>query len=245
MLPGPVRVSRYQLLDRIGIGGMAEVHLARAVGPGGFEKLVVVKRLLPALALEKDYVAGFVDEGRIAASFSHANVVSAFDFGEADGAYFIAMEFIEGKNLSAFLDALDRANEKIPPAMAVYIGAEICRGLDHAHSRTDSGGTPLRIVHRDVSPQNVLLSYDGDVKVLDFGIATSSGRASHTAPGIVKGKLRYMSPEQVLGRTVDLRTDLYAAAAVLHEMLHGRRHFPPDLEGVELVQWISRAEFSR
>ncbi|HVO29144.1 MAG TPA: serine/threonine-protein kinase, partial [bacterium] len=232
-MPPTDRLGRYQLLDRIGAGGMAEVHLARVVGAAGFEKLVVVKRLLPTLAAEKDYVKGFVDEGRIAASFSHANVVSTFDFGESDGSYFIAMEFVEGKNLRAILDALEANGERMPLPIALYLAAEACRGLDHAHTRTDAAGNPLSIVHRDVSPQNVVVSYDGDVKVLDFGIATSATRETRTAPGIVKGKLRYIAPEQVTGGTVDGRADLFAVGAMLHEILHGRRTLP-DLDSAEI-----------
>lgn len=238
----PLTVGKYQLLDRIGSGGMAEVHLARVSGAAGFEKLVVVKRLLPALSEEKDYVAQFVDEARLAAAFSHANIVSTFDFGEADGNYFIAMEYVEGKNLRRVQDVLERRGKKLPAPAAIHIIAETCRGLDYAHSRKDSAGNPLNVVHRDVSPQNVVVSYGGDVKILDFGIAKSSAREFKTQAGIVKGKLRYMSPEQVAGDPIDGRSDQFAAAVILWELFFGKR-WMPDMPDIELVHWVKKGEF--
>jgi serine/threonine protein kinase len=240
----PVQVGKYQLLDRIGAGGMAEVHLARVVGAAGFEKLVVVKRLLPALAEEKDYVSQFIDEARLAATFSHANIVSTFDFGEADGSYYIAMEYVEGKNLRRVQDVLERRGKRLPEPAAVFVVSELCRGLEYAHTRKDSQGNPMRVVHRDVSPQNVVVSYGGDVKVLDFGIAKSSAREFQTAAGIVKGKLRYMSPEQVMGEAIDGRSDLFAAGVILWELTYGKRPMP-DLPDTELVQWVRKGEFTR
>ena len=223
---------------------MAEIHLARVTGAAGFEKLVVVKRLLPDLAEEKEFVAQFVDEARLAATFSHGNIVTTFDFGESDGNYFIAMEYVEGKNLRRIADALEKRGKKLPEAAAVHIIAEACRGLDYAHQRKDNSGRVLGIVHRDVSPQNLVVSYSGDVKVLDFGIAKSAAREYHTAAGIVKGKLRYMAPEQVTGEPIDGRADLFAAAVVLWELLYGRRVMP-DMPDTELVEWVARGEFVR
>ena len=237
-----LQVGKYQLLDRIGSGGMAEIHLARVTGAAGFEKLVVVKRLLPDLAEEKEFVAQFIDEARLAATFSHANIVTTFDFGEADGNYYIAMEYVEGKNLRRIADSLEKRGKKIPEPAAVHIIAEACRGLDYAHQRKDSQGRVMGVVHRDVSPQNIVVSYSGDVKVLDFGIAKSAAREFHTAAGIVKGKLRYMAPEQVTGDPIDGRADLFAAAVVLWELLYGRRVMP-DLPDTDLVEWVQKGEF--
>ncbi len=239
-----VQVGKYQLLDRIGTGGMAEVHLARVVGAAGFEKLVVVKRLLPALAEEQDYVTQFIDEARLAAAFSHANIVSTFDFGEADGSYFIAMEYVEGKNLRRLQDVLARRARSLPEPVAIHIASELCRGLEYAHTAKDKDGKPLSVVHRDVSPQNVVVSYAGDVKVLDFGIAKSSAKEFKTTAGIVKGKLRYMSPEQVMNEPIDGRSDLFAAGVILWELVFGKRPMP-ELPDTELVEWVRLGEFMR
>lgn len=238
----PIQVGKYQLLDRIGTGGMAEVHLARVLGAAGFEKLVVVKRLLPALAEEEDYVTQFVDEARLAATFSHANIVSTFDFGEADGSYYIAMEYVEGKNLRRIQDVLARRGKHIPESVAIHIASEVCRGLEYAHTRRDASGNGLNVVHRDISPQNVVVSYGGDVKVLDFGIAKSNAREFRTQAGIVKGKLRYMAPEQVANEPIDGRADLFAAGVMLWELLYGKRPMP-ELPDTELVEWVRLGKF--
>lgn len=238
-------MGKYELLEPIGLGGVGEIHLARAVGVEGFEKFLVVKRLLPDLSEEKDYVSQFIDEARLAAGFSHANIVSVFDFGRTDeGDYFIAMEYVEGKNLRRIATLLAERKRAFPIPVALHITAEVCRGLDYAHNRRDPSGKPMSIVHRDVSPQNVIVSYEGDVKLLDFGIATSTTRAFRTSAGVIKGKLRYMAPEQVLGAKLDGRADLFGAGVILWELLFGTRPMP-DATDTELVEWVPGARFER
>jgi len=228
--------GRYTLLERIGVGGMAEIFRASTHGPGDFEMEVCIKRILPHCSEDPTFVAMFVDEARVVARLRHANIVQILDFNEVDGTYYIAMVLIEGSDLRKLLRALAQRGERLDPARAALIAAEICRGLHYAHTRRDQG-RPMGIVHRDVSPHNVLLSFAGEVKVSDFGIAKATTRSSRTGTGHVKGKLAYMSPEQATGSTVDARTDQFATGLVLFEMLGGRRAYQGDAD-VEVLQQV-------
>ena len=211
----------------IGQGGMAEVFEARLEGPQQFSRPCVVKRLRPELLALPDQVTHFLEEARLMAQLQHPNLVQVFDLGEADGQYFIAMERVDGPALSRLLEVLHRAGERLPIEIAVYIAARVAEGLHFAHELIDSTThKPLQIVHRDVSPQNILLGLGGDVKLADFGIAKAE--LEHRPPtqlGIAKGKPAYMSPEQARAQPVDRRTDLYALGVVLWEMLTGAALF--------------------
>lgn len=220
-------IGRYRLCFELASGGMAAVFLARTSGPSDFEKLVALKTIHPHLAKDQSYVDMFLDEARIAAQIDHANVCNVFDFGEMDGTYFIAMEYLLGESLSRVIKdyrKCDEAGEFNWPAIAARIIADACEGLHCAHERTGPGGTPLDIVHRDISPQNLFVTYDGVVKVVDFGIASAQNRIHSTATGDLKGKVAYMAPEQITD-TVDRRADVWALGVVLWEMLTRRRLF--------------------
>ncbi|RVU42334.1 PEGA domain-containing protein [Lujinxingia sediminis] len=236
------KLGRYELTRRLAKGGMGEIYLARARGAGGFEKRVIIKTILPHLAEEEEFVTKFLDEGRIVVQLTHGNIVPVFDMGEQDGEYFIAMEYVEGLDLREVLKRLEARGEHLPVEHALHIAAEICKGLGYAHRKTDEQGRPLAIVHRDVSPSNVLISREGEIKIIDFGIARAAGRLSQTANGRIQGKCCYMSPEQTRGQSLDHRSDIFACGVVLYEMLTGRRPFEgrTDLESLELVR---RCEF--
>ena len=215
----------YVLQDRIAQGGMAEVLLAKRRGAEGFEKIVAIKRILPELSASRDFVSMFINEAKIAARLSHPNIVQIFDFGRLDDYYFIAMEYVHGVNLRELLTRSAERKVPLTSTIAASIAAHACAGLDHAHGMTDDGGRPLQIIHRDVSPQNVLVSYEGEVKVVDFGIAKAIAENPGVTGGVVKGKLSYLSPEQLTGATLDPRCDVFAMGAVLYELLAGKKLF--------------------
>src|SRR5579859_624404 len=198
----------YRLQRRLARGGMAEVFLARHIGVEGFERRVAIKRILPHLSDSEGFRSMFLDEARLAAQLSHPNVVHIYDFGRAGDYDFIAMEFVDGVDIGQLI----RRGRKhpVPFELAARILSDVCGALHYAHRITDAGGRPLNLVHRDVSPQNVLVSYDGVVKLVDFGIAKAAFAAGRTRPGVVKGKYAYMSPEQVEGRALDGRSDLFS-----------------------------------
>ncbi|MBZ4422839.1 protein kinase [Myxococcus sp. RHSTA-1-4] len=225
--------GRYELQARIGRGGMAETWRARLMGAAGVTKPVLIKKVLPEFANDEAFISMFISEARISATLSHGSIAQVFDFGRVDGEYFLAMEYVEGQPLHRILKRALRAELTcLPTPMATYIAMEMCRGLHYAHTRTDEKGAPLGIVHRDISPDNVLISYEGQVKIVDFGIAKArSLRSFDTAPGVVKGKYLFFSPEQARGETVDARTDVWATGVVLFNMLCGRL----PLEGPEYV----------
>ena len=230
----PKRIGRYELCFELASGGMASVYLARAEGAPGFQKLVALKRIHPHLASEKDYVEMFLDEARIASRITHANVCSVFDFGEADGEYYIAMEYLVGEPLSrvhrrVVANADQRSSNLLPARMARVI-ASACEGLHAAHEQKDSKGELLRVVHRDVSAENLFVTYDGVVQVVDFGIAHARQRVHHTSAGQVKGTFPYMAPEQMTAAVVDRRVDVWALGAVLWELLTLRRLFLRDTD---------------
>jgi serine/threonine-protein kinase len=217
--------GRYQLLKKLATGGMAEIYLARQRGPEGFEKLLVVKRILPHLAENEDFISMFLDEARIAARLNHPNVVQIFDLGAQDDSFFIAMEYIHGEDVRRVWKQAEKQGRPIPTALICRIIIEACAGLDYAHKKVDASGRPLNIVHRDISPQNILVSFEGAVKIVDFGIAKAADQATVTRSGVLKGKYSYMSPEQASGQPIDCRTDIFALGVVLYELLTGTRLF--------------------
>ena len=226
------KVGPYVIESRLAAGGMAEVFIAQRHGLHGFSKRVALKRILPQYGSDPDFQAMFVDEAHIASSLSHPNIVQVFDFGELDGDLFLAMELVEGSNVNAVLRAASALKTEVPLDVALYIAGETARALAYAHAASDEQGRSLGVVHRDVSPANVLLTKTGHVKLTDFGIATAAIRSRHTETGHVRGKLGYMSPAQVLGRDVDGRSDVFTLATVLAELLIQRPLFGtgPDLD---------------
>jgi hypothetical protein len=225
MAEGELRLGKYQILKRLATGGMAEIFLARASGLPGFQRMVVIKRILPVLACKTDFLEMFLNEARIAATLQHPNVVQTYDVGVADGDYFIAMEYLHGEDVRALQAALHRNQERLPLEHALQIVIGVCAGLHYAHEKLGFDGQPLAIVHRDVSPQNVIVTFDGAVKLLDFGVAKAAISAHDTLRGVVKGKISYMSPEQCRGAPFDRRSDLFSLGIVLYELTLGRRLF--------------------
>ncbi len=230
--------QKYTIIEKIDAGGMAEVWKGKASSLRGFEKMVAIKRVLPNLAKNKKFISMFLDEARLSLHLNHANVVQTFDIGVSDSSYFIVMEWVDGVNLKAVLEAGRERGWRLPKEQAVFVAIEICKGLSHAHARKDPDGRPLHIVHRDISPPNVLLSREGEVKLVDFGLAKAASQLTQTDPGIVKGKFSYLSPEATEGKPVDYRADVFATAIVLWESLAGRRLFDgeTDLKTVEAVR---------
>jgi serine/threonine protein kinase len=226
----PQELSKYELLCPLASGGMAQLYLARTTGLAGFEKLVVVKRILPEFATNASFVTMLLDEARIAATLQHANVVQVYDVGSASGTVFFAMEFLHGHDLKTVLARALSRGRRIPLGQAVAIVLSVCSGLHYAHSKTGPRGQPLGIVHRDVSPHNVFSTYDGLVKVIDFGIAKAADRLSRTHSGVLKGKFGYMSPEQCQSRPLDARSDVFCIAILLYELTTGTRLFAGDNE---------------
>lgn len=234
----PRQFGKYLLLDQIGVGGMAEIWRARQFGAAGFQKTLVIKKILRHLADNDEFVHMFIDEAKIAVSLQHANVVQIYDLGSVQKEYFIAMEYVFGKDLLNLLIRCTHLRIRVPHKLAVFIIAEILKGLEAAHTAVDSRGNPLRIIHRDVSPSNVLIGYEGDVKIGDFGVAKARKRETNTRSGTMKGKLGYMSPEQVTGGDIDTRADLFSAGIMLYEMLAMNRlfHGKTELETLMMVR---------
>ena len=217
--------GKYEIIRHLATGGMAEIYLARMSGVPGFQKVVCLKRIRPELASKKDFVEMFLDEARIAATLEHPNVVQTYDVGTVDGNYFIAMEYLHGEILSAMMHKVVGSGKMLPIEHSLNIGIALAQGLHYAHERKGSDGKPLEIIHRDVTPQNVILTYEGGVKLLDFGIAKATNKVSETRSGTLKGKLSYMSPEQCNGENLDRRSDIFSLGIVLWEMTVGRRLF--------------------
>ncbi|MCA9551169.1 MAG: cyclic nucleotide-binding domain-containing protein [Myxococcales bacterium] len=217
--------GKYQLLEKVAVGGMAEVFKALSISIGGFQKLVALKRILPHLSTDAEFVSLFIDEAKLTVSLNHGNIVQVIDFGRIENNYYLAMELVDGRDMTQVLIKQSRARRTVPLEVAFYITSETLRGLEYAHSRRGRDGEALGIVHRDVSPHNILVSYDGEVKITDFGIAKARTKVSLTRPGVVLGKFAYMSPEQARGKDVDARSDVYSAGITLYETLTGRRLF--------------------
>ena len=233
--------QRYRVIDRLEAGGMAEVFRGEALSVQGFKKQVAIKRVLPHLAQNKSFIRMFLDEARLGARLNHANIVTVFDIGAADNTYFIVMEFVDGANLKTTLETLKKQGRKPSVQEVLYVGMEICKGLSHAHALTDDAGTSLNIVHRDISPPNILITRNGEVKVTDFGLAKATTQLEKTDPGVVKGKFSYLSPEAAMGQEVDARTDVFAVGILMWEALAGRRLFLGDSD-YETVKNVQRAE---
>ncbi len=234
----PLPFGKYLLLDRIAVGGMAEVFAAKTFGVEGFERILAIKRILPTMVEDDEFITMFIDEARIASQLGHSNLVQIYELGKSEDTYFIAMEYVAGRDVRLIIDKFRKRNQPVPVPLAVFIVAKMCEGLDHAHRKKDAQGQPLGIIHRDVSPQNVLVSYEGEVKIIDFGIAKAAGRLQKTQAGILKGKFSYMSPEQVRGLEIDHRSDLYSCGVMLYEMITGTRAFAgdSDFSTLELVR---------
>ncbi len=230
------RIGKYEILTRLSMGGMAELFLAFTSGPGGFRKFVAVKQILPDVKKDEQFVKMFLDEARITAAFSHANIGQVFDLGEEGGELYLAMEFLPGQNLEQVVKATARQGYALPMGFIGRVIRDACLGLHYAHHFTDPSGRPAVVVHRDVSPKNVMLTYDGVVKVIDFGIAKARGRLGRTQVGMVKGTSGYMSPEQVRGAPLDGRSDLFSVGVMLHELLCGQRLFNGPHEAAVMLQ---------
>jgi serine/threonine-protein kinase len=215
------RIGKYRVIAKLGQGGMARVLLTVAEGPHAFHKLLVVKELKDDLAHDPEFLTMFLDEARIAARLNHPNIVQTYEVGNEGARYFLAMEYLEGQPLNAIFRRIGRKN--VPLEIHLRIVADVLAGLEHAHDLTDFDGSPLHIVHRDISPQNILVTYAGQVKIVDFGIAKAAGASSTTKEGILKGKISYIAPEQARCEPVDARADLYAVGVILWEAVAGRR----------------------
>ncbi len=220
------RLGKYDLLALLAVGGTAEIYLARIGGEAGFEKYVVAKCLLDHLADQAEYVNMFLDEARIGAQLDHSNIVQTLELGEHNGRYYMVMEYLAGMSLSTLgKKAVGRVPGGLPIEITLHLASQACAGLHYAHERTTADGRPLNIIHRDVSPQNLVVSFEGILKLVDFGIAKAEVRETHTKSGTIKGKFAYMSPEQCLGHDLDRRTDIFALGTIVHELLTGERLF--------------------
>jgi len=230
--------GKYRLLKKLAQGGMAEIFLAIQHGPHAFEKVVVIKRMLPELCVSFDFVQMFLDEARVAARLDHPNIIRIYDFGDFEGQYYLAMEYVPGEDLASIVQQCKRTRTKIPVELALDLMISAAEGLHHAHEMEDGQGNPLGIVHRDVSPSNIICGYQGAVKVLDFGVARAKNNISRTSPGVRKGTPQYLAPEQALGESVDRRADIFALGLVMHELLTGNRLFQRENEHATITAII-------
>ncbi|NRD57108.1 protein kinase domain-containing protein [Corallococcus exiguus] len=237
----PIPFGKYLLLDRVNIGGMAEVWRGKQFGASGFERLVAIKRILPNIAEDEEFISMFIDEAKISVQLTHANIAQIYELGQIASSYFISMEYIPGKDMRAIFDRCRKKGEPAPVPLVAFCVAKMCEGLDYAHRKKDGMGRELNIVHRDISPQNVLVSFEGEVKVIDFGIAKAAGKATKTQAGILKGKFGYMSPEQIRGLPLDRRSDVFAIGVCLYEMLTGERLFVGDSD-FSVLEKVRKAE---
>ena len=230
--------QRYRVLDRLAAGGMAEVFIAESAGIEGFKKQVAIKRVLPALSEKKRFIAMFLDEARLSAHLSHSNVAQVFDIGVGDNAYFIVMEYVDGADLKQIMEYMKKVGQSFSVEAACFIASKICEGLTYAHELSSTDGQPLQIIHRDMSPPNVLITKHGEIKIVDFGLAKATSQLEKSEAGIIKGKFGYLSPEAAQGKDIDLRTDIFAVGIILWEMLAGQRLFygETDFATVKLVQ---------
>lgn len=239
-MKNPEPFGRYQLVEKIATGGMAEIFKAKLVGIEGFEKTLVIKRILPFWSERKDFVTMLVDEAKVLVHLNHPNIVQVYELGRVEDTYFIAMEYVEGVDLRHLIKKNQALKESLPQEVALAITMKSLEGLQYAHDRSVGDTGHLGIVHRDISPQNILLSFQGDVKVTDFGIAKAVTQSHETQTGVLKGKYAYMAPEQALGSSVDRRTDLFACGIVLYEMLFGQRPFQGKTD-IEILDSVRRA----
>ncbi len=236
----PCPFGKYLLLRKIGAGGMAEVFKAKMSGECGFEKLVAIKRILPHLSDNPDFLSMFMEEARLAALLSHPNIVQVFDFGNVEGTYFLCMEYLLGSNLKTILHKTG-GGRPLPLQFALHIASRICSGLEYAHNLKDISGAPLRIIHCDINPQNILITQLGETKILDFGIARITAGGASGKNTILQGKIRYMSPEQACCEVVDRRSDIFSIGVLLYEMVTGKQAFPGEIK--EAFKRVRRGEF--
>jgi serine/threonine protein kinase/Tfp pilus assembly protein PilF len=237
----PIHFGKYLILDKIATGGMAEMYLAKMTSVEGFEKLVAIKKILPNLTQDKNLVKMFIDEAKLAAMLFHQNIVQIYDLGSMEGAYFIAMEYIHGKDLRVLTRKARERNQPLPLEYALYVTCRICSGLDYSHNLKDFQGNPLELIHRDISPQNILVTYQGEVKIVDFGIAKAAKKSSDTKEGLIKGKVSYMSPEQAAAKPIDNRSDIFSTGILLYEMVTGKRMF--EGSDLQVLERVRKADF--
>ena len=237
-------LGSYHLLNQIAVGGMAEIYLAKTQGVAGFEKFLCLKVLHPDLADDNEFIEMLIDEAKLVVGLNHVNIAQIFDLGRQDDTYYIAMEYVDGSDLFKMMRALSEQDIDVPIDVAAYVAQEICTGLDYAHRKKDQQGRPLGIIHRDISPQNILISHWGEVKIIDFGIAKAASRSKHTQAGVIKGKYYYMSPEQAWGDQVDHRSDIFSAGIILYEVLTGQMLYLEE-NVTKLMDMVRRAEIPR
>ena len=247
MLPGSMKTTElgpYLLLEQVAVGGMAEIYLAKTRGVAGFEKFLCLKVIHPNFADDEQFIEMLIDEAKIAVGLNHVNIAQIFDLGHDNKTYFIAMEYIDGADLFKIMRSLSERDVEVPVDTAVYIAQEVCTGLDYAHRKRDEHGEPLGIIHRDISPQNILISNAGEVKIIDFGIAKAASRSRKTQAGVIKGKYYYMSPEQAWGDPVDSRSDIFSAGIILYEVLTGQMlYLEEDMS--KLLDMVRKADIPR
>ena len=233
--------GKYQLLDQIALGGMAALYRAKLTGAQGFEKLIAIKKILPHLLQEDNLVKAFIDEAKLAALLHHENIIQIYDFGSTDNEYFIAMEYLFGKDLRAIIRAAEKKELPLGLENILYIISRVCAGLDYSHNLKDLQGNPLNIIHRDINPQNIFITYEGQVKIIDFGIAKAASQNATTRENLIKGKLAYMSPEQADGRKIDRRSDIFSTGIILYELLAARRMF--EGETLHVLSMVREARY--
>ncbi len=221
----PQRIGPYQVIQPLARGKMAEIFLARSIAEHGFEKLIAIKRILPEFALDQGAIDMFIDEANITASLNHTNIAQVFEFGEVDETFYLAMEYVHGINLREVSEFYTRQGLSLPFPLAVYCIKQVCAALEYAHTQVDSSGRSRGIIHRDICPSNIMLSFEGDVKLIDFGIVKATHQLHETKYATIKGKMEYMSPEQAAGAAVDQRTDIYSCGVTLYELITGVNPF--------------------
>jgi serine/threonine-protein kinase len=242
----PVAFGRFLLLKRLSRGGMGEIFLAKIGEIAGFEKFVIIKKILPQLAANDDFIVRFIDEAQVAIKLNHVNIAQVYEVGRVDGEYFLAIEYIEGRDLRRLLRRCREMQRRLPVDLCLFIAREMASGLAYAHRRTGPKGQALALVHCDISPPNIMTSYEGEVKVIDFGIARSALRTADSNPNVGFGKFGYMAPEQLLrGGLIDRRTDIYAAGVVLYELLTGERlyQFPEGTDYRQMARVVCQGQF--
>ncbi|HRI53661.1 MAG TPA: serine/threonine-protein kinase, partial [Pseudomonadota bacterium] len=242
----PVAFGRFLLLKRLSRGGMGEIFLAKIGEIAGFEKFVIIKKILPQLAANDDFIVRFIDEAQVAIKLNHVNIAQVYEVGRVDGEYFLAIEYIEGRDLRRLLRRCREMHRRLPVDLCLFIAREMASGLAYAHRRTGPKGQALALVHCDISPPNIMTSYEGEVKVIDFGIARSALRTADSNPNVGFGKFGYMAPEQLLrGGLIDRRTDIYAAGVVLYELLTGERlyQFPEGTDYRQMARVVCQGQF--
>ncbi len=235
----------YRLVERVAFGGMAEVFKAKRSGVEGFEKVVALKRILPHLSDNKEFIDMFVDEAKVVAGLSHPNIVQIYDLGRISHSYYIAMEYVHGRDLRSIEKREREKDLRMPLDLGLYVVSQLCAALEYAHRKRDDRGRAMEIVHRDVSPQNILISFEGDVKLVDFGIAKAATKAATTERGALRGKLLYMSPEQAWGQPIDRRSDIFSLGIVLYELVTETKPFVCSGTELTILELVRRCQITR